>query len=551
MNAANPPSIWQSFQIENLCESVKTINPRSKGKGFFKYVDISAIDNKNKVIVAAREIQNHEAPSWARQVVKTNDVLVSTVRPGLNAVAIVPEELDEQICSTAFCVLRAKPELLDPKFLFFWVQHPNFIDMLIRMQRGISYPALRDRDVRELSIFLPTLSEQKQIAAILQEANELLNLRQQANEKAKQFLPSLFQETFGDLRASSSEWEIVSVEKAGKVQLGRQRAPKYQTGRYTHPYLRVANVFEDRIDISDVLSMDFNEREFPKYKLEYGDILLNEGQVTELVGRPAIWRNEIQNCCFQNTLIRFRVDESRVVPEFALAVFLYYFRTGEFARLSSKTSTVAHLSASRFAKMPFPLPPLALQQAFAEKVAEANQLEKEQTESSQKFEALFQSLLTQAFTGELTATWREQHQAELVGAAEGDRLLQIPRSVKVEELVSEEAIEVQISELHRDRTELLNNLSQEQRRFYELIIQESAYFTPEGLEEKYNLPRNQIQGSLKLFADSGLILSLGLPTGTTKGLGYELVYRNLKPDDDTRLSDGILRNDQELEKERV
>src|SRR5205823_1840250 len=125
------------------------------------------------------------------------------------------------------------------------------------------------------------------------------------------------------------DWPISSVGQAGQVQLGRQRAPQYQSGMHTRPYVRVANIFEDRIDLSDVLSMDFDGDDFAAYRLQYGDILLNEGQSTELVGRPAMWRNELADCCFQNTLVRFQSNLKTTVPEFALAVILYYFRSGE------------------------------------------------------------------------------------------------------------------------------------------------------------------------------------------------------------------------------
>ena len=79
------------------------------------------------------------------------------------------------------------------------------------------------------------------------------------------------------------------------------------------PYLRVANVYENRIDTSDVLTMHFDDEKFDIYRLEPGDILLNEGQSPDLVGRPAMYRGEIADVCFQNTLIRFRAS-SRVGP---------------------------------------------------------------------------------------------------------------------------------------------------------------------------------------------------------------------------------------------
>lgn len=104
-----------------------------------------------------------------------------------------------------------------------------------------------------------------------------------------------------------SDWYWASVQQVGSVQLGRQRAPQHHSGQHMRPYLRVANVFEDRIDTSDVMEMNFTPDEYETYRLGYGDILLNEGQSMELIGRPAIYRDEVPGACFTNTLVRFRV----------------------------------------------------------------------------------------------------------------------------------------------------------------------------------------------------------------------------------------------------
>jgi type I restriction enzyme S subunit len=166
------------------------------------------------------------------------------------------------------------------------------------------------------------------------------------------------------------------------------------------PYLRVAYVFEDRIDLSDVLSMDFDDSDFTKHRLEADDILLNEGQSTELVGRPALYQGKIPDCCFQNTLIRFRAFRDRTEPEYVLAVFLAYLHGEAFARTSSKTSSVAHLGASRFAAMPFPSPPLDFQRRYAKQRKQTRQLQKSQAAHSQAAEELFSSLVQRAFRGE-------------------------------------------------------------------------------------------------------------------------------------------------------
>src|SRR5207244_9844551 len=91
-----------------------------------------------------------------------------------------------------------------------------------------------------------------------------------------------------DLPQLPGGWTYVLVETVGSVQLGRQRAPKHHTGANMRPYLRVANVYEDRIDLSDIKHMNFTPQEFEIFRLERNDILLNEGQSLELVGRPAL-----------------------------------------------------------------------------------------------------------------------------------------------------------------------------------------------------------------------------------------------------------------------
>jgi len=133
------------------------------------------------------------------------------------------------------------------------------------------------------------------------------------------------------------------------------------------PYLRVANVLEDRIDTTNVLTMNFTPEEYEIYALHPGDILLNDGQSPELVGRPALYRGEIPGACYQNHLIRFR-SRGAVEPEYALLVFRCYLHAGRFRDIARWTTNIATLSVNRFSAMPFPLPPLEEQQRI---VAEA------------------------------------------------------------------------------------------------------------------------------------------------------------------------------------
>ena len=150
------------------------------------------------------------------------------------------------------------------------------------------------------------------------------------------------------------DWEVRKVSDVGEVQGGRQRSPAFTSGKL-RPYLRVANIHDGWIDIDDVLSMRFTDDEFRRYMLKPGDILLNEGQSLELVGRCAIYRGFPGSCCFQNTLIRFCPGDA-ILSEFAHILFQYQRLTGKFAAIASQTTSIAHLGTSRFASMRLPVP---------------------------------------------------------------------------------------------------------------------------------------------------------------------------------------------------
>ncbi|USD56392.1 restriction endonuclease subunit S [Vibrio sp. SCSIO 43155] len=151
-------------------------------------------------------------------------------------------------------------------------------------------------------------------------------------------------------------WEWCRTGEAGNIQLGRQRSPKDHSGPHMIPYLRVANVHDNRIDTSDVKEMNFTPEEQKVYRLEYGDILLNEGQSKELVGRPAMFKNDVANACFQNTLLRFKAHNN-ISSEYSLLYFRHCLYSGRFQKAVKQTTNMAHLSAARLIPIEFPLPP--------------------------------------------------------------------------------------------------------------------------------------------------------------------------------------------------
>jgi type I restriction enzyme S subunit len=208
------------------------------------------------------------------------------------------------------------------------------------------------------------------------------------------------------LPALPEGWCWTTVEAVGDVLLGRQRAPQFLTGRFEKPYLRVANIKDDRIDLVDVESMDFDQEHFQKYRLASGDILVSEGQSPHLVGQSAIYRGEgPAGLCFQKTLHRFRPIAGGPSAEFSQLVFRAHVKSGVFQRLASITTNIAHLTLEKFEAAPFPLPPASEQDRIATEVgrilSDGDAVEAAVVANVERIARLRQSILSWAFEGKL------------------------------------------------------------------------------------------------------------------------------------------------------
>lgn len=183
--------------IDTFCE--KKISTLQKTyNGLIDYVDISSVDNAEKRIVSFQTIEAQNAPSRAKQLLNNGDIIVSTVRPNLNAVAIVEEETDNlMVGSTGYCVLRCK-DTMDARYLFNFCQSQYFIDDMTSQATGASYPAVSSSIVKNSLIPVCSLEEQRKIAKRIDTVSELIDLRQQQLKQLDELVKSRFIELFGD-----------------------------------------------------------------------------------------------------------------------------------------------------------------------------------------------------------------------------------------------------------------------------------------------------------------------------------------------------------------
>lgn len=174
----------------------------------FTYVDISSVDNEAKAITNPKRLPGGAAPTRARQHVRLGDVLVSLTRPNLNAVALVPAELDGAIASTGFDVLRTA--FVDPKWVFALVRSREFVSSISARVQGALYPAVRPNDVRDYEVPLPPLPEQRRIVAKIED----LQARSRRARERLDILPRLLAQLRQSVLAAAFRGELTADWRA-------------------------------------------------------------------------------------------------------------------------------------------------------------------------------------------------------------------------------------------------------------------------------------------------------------------------------------------------
>lgn len=377
-------------RLGDVCEKkIDTI--KAAYKGDIDYVDISSIDNQRKVITQIQSMSIEDAPSRAKQLVFPGDILVSTVRPNLNAVALITKNTDNVlVASTGYCVLRCLPNA-DNKYVFYFCQSPTFIEKLVVQATGASYPAVTSAIVRECALPLPPLEEQRKIAAVLDKVSGLIAKRRQQLDKLDELVKSRFIEMFGDV----PEEEKVTIAEICKIITdGTHQPPKFtNTGI---PFLFVSNIITNDIcyDAEKFISKETYAELIKRTPIEIGDILLS---TVGSYGHPAIVKTD-RRFCFQRHIAYLKPKSDMVKSEYLRGAIL---SDNVQRQIDERVKGIAQktLNLSEIRKIRLPLPPMKLQEKFTTFVVQTDKSKLVIQKSLERLEILKKALMQEYFVG--------------------------------------------------------------------------------------------------------------------------------------------------------
>lgn len=361
------------IQLGEVTARIQTWNPSRDPDSEFTYLDLSSVDNQTKAVSAPVRLSGSEAPSRARQLVRSGDILVSTVRPNLNAVAFIGPDLDGATASTGFTVLRPTPEL-DSRYLFHWVRSTEFISDMVRRATGASYPAVSDRIVKDSSLPIPPLDEQHRIAATLDRMDCLRYKQARVLKAYRSLTANVFSAMF---RAPDGDVKGGSVSTIGHVL-------KFRSGAF----LPASQQVEGPVPVygGNGINGHHQKAMFDLPKVVVGRVGAYCGVVHLTEGPSWITDNALY------------VSE---MPEGMDAVYLAEaLRAANLNNYASRSGQPL-VSAGRIAEVPLYLPPPDAQHRFAKRAERIRKLSTRAEHAMSMLDELAASLRARAFSGQM------------------------------------------------------------------------------------------------------------------------------------------------------
>lgn len=388
---------WTNTTLGDIAEVVSGATPKTSVADYWDGEipwatpkDLSELDG-HTISHTPRTLSPSGLRSCGAQLLPAHSVLLSSRAPiGHVAINTVPMATNQ-----GFKSLVPDRERVEPKFLYWWLRHHR--PVLESLGNGATFKEISKRTTAGVPIQLPPLAEQRRIAAILDAADGLRAKRREALTKLDTLAQAIFTDMFGDPARNDLGWKVFPFNEVCPTHLGKMLDQKQQTGLHPKRYLRNANVRWFSFDLSDVAVMDFDEAAQEKYRLHPGDVLICEGGEP---GRAAVWRGEIAECYFQKALHRGRPQPEVATSDYIVHLLRALAERGRLVDSVSK-ATISHLTGQKLKQLPVPLPPVALQREFQNRVGSVSHAKSQFQASQHELAELTGSLQQRAFAGEL------------------------------------------------------------------------------------------------------------------------------------------------------
>ena len=289
-------------------------------------------------------------------------------------VGSVDWQRDEErvIVSPLYNVFSVSPEI-DQQYLYYYLKSSATLYRIKEVATGSVRDNLRLSMLYDFMIELPSLDVQRQIVSNLDLLASIIQQRNQQLTKLNELIKARFVEMFGDMLLNSLEWPEKPLEGLADIVSGITKGRKTtETGLIEVPYMAVSNVKSGYIDWTTIKTILATKQEIEQYRLMPDDILMTEGGDPDKVGRGAIIKNPLKDSIHQNHIFRVRLDKSELLPAYFAEYLQHQKAKRYFLGCAKQTTGIASINMRQLRALPVLIPPLPLQNQFADFVAKVD-----------------------------------------------------------------------------------------------------------------------------------------------------------------------------------
>lgn len=303
----------------------------------------------------------------------------------------------EGLCSADMYALTTEPDHLDASFLQYLLRSPLFVGYAVNHSSRANIPKVNREQLLRFEFALPSLDEQRRIAAILDHADALRVIRRRSVDALAELNDAAFIDCFGHAPEPSALLNDVAIVSSG-ITKGRRTTDATSP----MPYLAVANVQAGRLELGSVKTIDATSSEIERYRLKFGDLVLTEGGDPDKLGRGTVWRDELPLCLHQNHIFRVRIQDSTSLHPDYLSAFISSNQSRSYFLKSAKQTTgIASINMTQLKALPVHVPTAEAQLRYLDLIRSINAQRATAVTSASAFELLFATLQSRAFRGEL------------------------------------------------------------------------------------------------------------------------------------------------------
>jgi len=404
---------WPLIEMEHLVRIRNgTTDPSRYPVETFELYSIPGFDASGPEMLLGSEIKSNKTN------IRPGDLLFSKLNPRIPRVWIVPEKAQfRQISSTEFWPLMCDATTLDPHYLRHYLLTPSMTDRLSPNTEAATKSRSRIKPFQLLGERIP-LSEQRRIVEILDQADRLRRLRAEADAKAERILPALFIKMFGDPATNPMGWprvrlgELLTAIDSGWSPLCEDR----QAIHSEWGVLKLGAVTSNRYLENEQKALPNDLEPRPKLEVQSGDLLFSRKNTRKLVGACAYVEQTRPRLLLSDLIFRLRLrSDDEMHPVYLWALLTCPSKRPSIEMLASGSAgSMPNISKARLETLEIERPHYSLQVRFAEVANRVNSLRSCAVLARAKVEWLFSLLMNRAFTGDLTASWRQAHMKELL-----------------------------------------------------------------------------------------------------------------------------------------